>query len=410
MESGAEAPRTFGAAKTVKLNMPTVWKVLFSLLLLTDASGFCVVYALPDIGAYVLIPLAVLSIVAMTFRTRDLSAGLVMIIPAAAFWLLSGSYVPAALWVLLLTIVGLGAYLLRCLPLWQWLLIPASAAGIGALLSQGSVLAILICLFAFPAAYALYSAVAGARTRVGAIVMAAGALLLTAIALILFALYLRHGKLDRELLQSIVDTYRTDLSTQLKTSLDTQLALYQSVGYEVDMDTGAYASQITDAVFNLMPGILVLFTLVVGWCVQPIPYVLHIRTDPEAVLPINARAFQLSPMTAAVFVICQIPTFFVDIASSSATIVMANLALILFPGLALLGLGSFFAIWDIRRGRVRKNGSSKGFVTFLVLVLALFGGCAYAYYILLVAAFYGSYTVIFTAIRSLIPKRPRDDA
>ncbi|MBR6410717.1 MAG: hypothetical protein IKS35_04980 [Clostridia bacterium] len=409
MQSAPENTRPFGATKALKLNMPVIWKVLFSALLLADSIGFCLLYAVPAAGPYVLIPLAILSIVAMSFRTRDLSAGVAMIIPAAAFWLLSGSYVPAALWVLLLTLVGLGAYLLRCLPVWQWLFIPVLAAGIGALVSGGALLAILLCLFAFPAAYALYAAVAGARSKVGAIVMVAGALLLTLIALVLIALYLRHGKLDRELLQTIVDTYRTELSAQLKATLDTQLSVYQSVGYEVAIDSASYAAQITDAVFNLVPGILVLFSLVVGWCVQPIPYILHIRTDPEAVLPLNARAFSLSPMTAIVFLICQIPTFFVDIASSLATIVMANLALILFPGLALLGLGSFFTIWDLRRGRARKGGSPKGFIVFMVLVLSLAGGCSFAYYILLIAAFYGSYTILFTAIRSLIPKRPRDD-
>ena len=227
-----------------------------------------------------------------------------MLVPGALLWLVSGNYVLACVWVVILSLVGGAAYLLRTMPLWMWLIMPLVSYVIS-LAAVGHALRALASLIFFPAAFALHNSISTAKSRTGSIAMTAAALLLSFVATGAIALYMANGHLSMDTIQTTISDYRNLFQTQIQETLDSQIEMMSGMGYDLGVSSAQLAENLVTTLFNYIPGILILTTLVIGWCVQPMPFLLHQRIDPEAPVPVTARVLTFSPVTGIVYMISQ---------------------------------------------------------------------------------------------------------
>ena len=391
-------------SKEIKLDTPWGVKLVLALLLVADACVFPLGSSYDWASRFVLPALAICSFLAMVIKNRDLSIAFVMLVPGALLWLVSGNYVLACVWVVILSLVGGAAYLLRTMPLWMWLIMPLVSYVIS-LAAVGHALRALASLIFFPAAFALHNSISTAKSRTGSIAMTAAALLLSFVATGAIALYMANGHLSMDTIQTTISDYRNLFQTQIQETLDSQIEMMSGMGYDLGVSSAQLAENLVTTLFNYIPGILILTTLVIGWCVQPMSFLLHQRIDPEAPVPVTARVLTFSPVTGIVYMISQLLGFVYSFAENPVLLVFANVALALCPGLALHGLGYMFGRRALRRSGGRPvQGSSLPFIIFLVLIVMMLFGLVFAGYILVAFAFFGAYATIVTEIRKHLPK------
>ena len=399
MNQNTNPPPSASKPKEIKLNIPPVLKIVLGLLFAIDATVIPLSFTYEWAATIALPALAIVTFLAMVIKNRDLSIGFVMLVPGALLWMMTGSYIITCLWVIALALIGGTAYLLRGMHLLLWLLIPIVSFG-ASFAAVGAPLPALSCLIFFPAALALHSSISTAKTRTGAIAMTAAALVFSFVAAALFALYAKEGHLSVDSVKTVLDKFRHSVETQVYVALNQQVEMIKTVGYEISVSTEEVAQTLVTTLFNFLPGIVILLCLVVGWCAQPMPFILHQRVDPDAPVPVTARVLVFSPVTGAVYIISQILGIFYSFTDNAVLLVFANVALILCPGLALNGLGYLFG----RRAAMRAGGRPAGsspmpFIIFIGLLVMLLFGLTFAAYLLIFFALLGGYSSIAVEVR-----------
>lgn len=321
-------------------------------------------------------------------QTRRLAAMILPAIPVMVLFTASGTLaLPAAFVAIVFGSCG-GAILLlgaktakEKAPL---ALLPLSAYGAAVLLGASPLVALLALL---PLPCAVVGAVAVRRctaftSAVLALSLAIGGGLLAALLTSLAV----NGLLDLSLLPSFIDA----VGDTLIATLDEAIALYAEAGVTIELSETAIRNLLASLV-NLSPAIFALCAMITAYFIWR---TLAIWLVSFGVLPRLPRLLVLPTMsvTAAVlFLLATLVAFIADAKTATPVGAVAqNLALILEPGLALVGVGSLL----FRRA----TRSCLSLVALAVLVYLVWSNPAAA---LALAAFYGALLVLFDFFQTL---------
>ncbi|MBQ9415730.1 MAG: hypothetical protein IJU20_02680 [Clostridia bacterium] len=308
---------------------------------------------------------AVLSALMLTFRFKNWITVLLVWGPPVLIGLFMSTPLYASLYVAFVFVTGAGTFLALALKdKAPWLfLLPLCAVGLTLPFST-SPYVWMWCLLFVPPAVGLYVAVRTQTPRVGSILCVAVPFLLTLTGLLLITFYQAKGTLSVEAIASYLEQTRDSLFGRLKEALTASLPKDESSMVNPAM-VETYLKQASSQLIGQLPGLVIAGTLVIGWIIQPLPYLQLFRENPQAKVPRNALRFQISPMGAAVFLVCLVVSLFTE-ADSSADLIFSNLKLILTPGLMIVG---FFTLLSVLHIRIRWE-------TFpLVYILLLFSCC-----------------------------------
>ena len=263
-------------------------------------------------------------------------------------------------------------------------LLPLTAYGATVLLGASPLVALLALL---PLPCAVVGAVAVRRcmaftSAVLALSLAIGGGLLAALLTSLAV----SGLLDLSLLPSFIDA----VGDTLIATLDEAIALYAEAGVTIELSETAIRNLLASLV-NLSPAIFALCAMITAYFIWR---TLAIWLVSFGVLPRLPRLLVLPTMsvTAAVlFLLATLVAFIADAETATPVGAVAqNLALILEPGLALVGVGSLL----FRRA----TRSCLSLIALAVLVYLVWSNPAAA---LALAAFYGALLVLFDFFQTL---------
>ena len=287
-------------------------------------------------------------------------------------YLATASFIPLSMGLSLLFAVGMGSTLLATSPkgaLVWFPLVPLGAFALSLAITRDPLIA-LACLVPFPAALALAQGTrsSAARedglTRVGVICLTSLALGVSVAAVAAVLLYRALGTLELSAILEWMDKGRTLLTDTL---VSLEISIPSPNGDEIPLDT-AYAENLVNQAFNLIPAFAVVTVNVLAALAQMIQYAaLHAFGFGESVSD-RVRLFAMSAMSGFVFIAGYI-TVWVSGTDASTLVgtVAENVVLILQPGLALCGMLRFIHLIV-----GRKNRGGCGCLVFILIPVILF--------------------------------------
>lgn len=333
-------PNPWADALTLpRLSLPGT--LLLSLFVLA-----CAVYPLAaSSGAYTLAMLIACAVVYLAV-VRSLLPSL-----AALALFLVGTTVAGpgggALSLCTLCTVSIGAYLICTVRSWWLISVPALAYGC-ALLICGDALLGSLSLIAFPAAGILAYSIMQNSGRVGTICATSAVLGLCAVFGLALLWYREHGVISWNELMTLLVDVREELILALQES--DQLALLQQSLDELNagktIDAASLVRSVVETAFLLIPAIAVTTFNLFGYVAQMSCTRAFVGTSMKQLMTRVSQLFILSVPAAIVFLICTVATLFSDSATLGGAVI-ANLFVILLPGMCLVGI--FKLIADARR-------------------------------------------------------------
>ena len=274
---------------------------------------------------------------------RSLPAMLGLGVPLLAVYGITSSFSLTAVVAAFLLGGACGAFLLihyhdpRDLRHWGLLLLPALAYGAAALVTRDPVRGLLVLL---PLAISVVFAICVLNYRAHTPSVVGGAAALVGALAVAFVVTLGvTGQLAGDPLGSLAGALRSSITQML---LEAR-TLYAEAGMELGLTDVDIANTAATTV-NLLPAILLASTAVVSYLAWRalLRMMLSFGTLPR--IPMRLGGFTMSAFSAALFVL----TFVVALIANAeeATLfgtILQNIATVLEPGLALIGLGSLFA-------------------------------------------------------------------
>lgn len=260
----------------------------------------------------------------------------------------------------------------------------------------------LLCLAYLPAALLLAAATLLAKRRTTAICFAAGGFLAIFLALLCVLVYRAYGALRVELiLQYIESTWRGlyDTSIQIQEQLLRGMDPEDEAAKLLrEMLAKARAEETVALLFatfsKMLPAYAIVACSILAFAAQALLNAFYATAGLHCVLDRNARIFTVSLSAAVLYTLSFLLMMFLP-ESSMVTAVAQNLALILLPGLCVLGTIRILAILSNLKG-----GARLGLLAVVILILSLAADSA-----LLLLAMWGAYSNISAAIHYYMLKK-----
>lgn len=261
---------------------------------------------------------------------------------------LSGSLTGGTIALCLLCAVAFGAYLICTVRSWYLLIVPALAY-VAALVLSGDAFVALVALIAFPAAGILAYAIMQNSGRVGTICATSAVFGLCAV-FALALLWYRTGSMPSpDELKTLLYEVREQLIVTMQES--EYVAILQQSIQDMRL-TGIDANTIirtgVELGFALLPAALVTVCNVFGYAAQLTCTRAFAGTGMKRLMTRVSQLFVLSVPSAIIFLVCAVATLFTNTLALGGAVV-ANLLLILLPGMCLVGI--FKLIADVRTRR-----------------------------------------------------------
>lgn len=266
-------------------------------------------------------------------------------VAAAAIFLLgtlSGSLIGGVLALCLLSAVSIGAYLVCTVRSWWLLTVPALAYAATLVLS-GDALLSLIALIAFPAAGILAHSIMQNDGRVGTICATSAVFGLCALFALALVWYRTGGTLSWDELKTLFAEMRELLISTMQES-EYLAALQQTLDDMpvAHIDAHTFIRTSVELGFALLPAVLVTLCNLFGYAAQVSCTRAFVGTGMKALMTRVSQLFVLSVPSAIVFFVCTIAMLFTG-AQTIGGAVVANLVLILLPGMCLVGIFKLIA-------------------------------------------------------------------
>lgn len=281
------------------------------------------------------------------------------------------------------------------------LLIPLAAFAAAAVIT-GSLILALFALAFVPSALLLSYATLTGRGRTSAICFATFGFLLVLLGVLAAIVASAKGGLGREQILSSVNDARGWLLSFFQQIRELMLESTAGLSAQTDAVNAQITQMLSDEtltelvaqLFNLLPGLAVVLFSVLSFEAQLLLNAGYHRAGLDAVLTRGARFLTVS-VSAAVLYTVSFVLIFVLPATSLASAVVQNLALILMPILCVIGI----------QGLLISLSRSRGGMRVLLILMVLFLLCCSggsAFYIL---AMWGAYTRIMILVQQKMLKK-----
>lgn len=308
---------------------------------------------------------AVAVVAALYLLSRSFSYVISLLLPAAVLYLFSGGLALPVLFTALLLGSCCGTVLLLACREHKryllWCAVPVLAYLAGYLV-HGSLLLSLPVLLPLPLAICGCLLVRSCPRQTTAIATLSGVLAAVLVVTGLIAMW-RADLLHGNPVTVLADALRGALSKALLEVLAEMRTIYMEAGLELPL-TDELAVDAVNALVNLLPGLFLAVTTLTAFFIwrANLNFLLNLKMLPR--IPLRMGTLDFSPVTAVVYLL----VFVTDLIANASAITLvgtaaANFALILAPGLALVG----YAALSPRRSERRSCLSS---LLFFGLILA----------------------------------------
>ncbi len=313
----------------------------FALMIMLSAVLVCAAY--PGSGLSLPLAMAVLILtvgVAVIF-TRSIFCMLLISIPVSLIWTYAGgSFELAALLCSPITVIGVGAFLIKTTRS-PYLIGIVPAAYLMALLIGGRPIAALLSLIFFPIAYLLARGFTKKLGRMAQVCRISVALAVIGAAVLLIWLILKNGYFSPSLISESVDALLQRMIEFFTAQYAETAKLYADRGIDISLlalspaDARLYAVML----FGIVPALAVIVLNAVAFISHQLTVSLLGRSGQHDCLTAEVLSFSMSWISAIVFIIAYFVMLIANLSGNeNVTLIAENLYLILLPGLALTGV------------------------------------------------------------------------
>lgn len=339
-----------------------------------------------------IVTVAVCSVFAVRVSSRKILTVLALVILFSLFGLSNGLPIIAA--VLAITVgCGTMSWLIVKIDSPYIAIIPVLAYAVATVISKSWFGSLLTLIFVFPAIL-LAQSYEKMNTRVGALLRVSIGFISFVVLAIVFSMLYFTGEFDIRIIGNILNGFKEN-AVKVLSSIEIALVNGQTEMLMSETDAYNYISLL----ISLIPALVVLLCYVLSYFSQKMQFSIFKYTDGEKEFNELRTVFVMSPFSAVAFVMSFL-LYTIAITSSASSVlstVTSNLYLIFMPGLAVMGVKSFFGG---RAGAVR-SGCFSFAITALFLFLLFFNtGTA-----LVMAACFGSYAAIEGPVRKFLDKK-----
>ena len=244
---------------------------------------------------------------------------------------------------------------------------PALIAYLAASAMLGNFVLALIALAHVPAALALGYSFSKGLDRVSSICRTSAAIILTTLLPAVAYFLVKYGT-DLSVLSSLVDSLKSSTTNLLADTLYKLYSGMTELGVSMSMTDALDVSTYTvNAIFNLLPALIVLISNVISFSLQSMLTSILIVGETDKAKISKMLIFEMSLISAVVFIISFVAMLILSASDISVWSVTAeNIAIILMPGLLFSAFAAF-------RGFIfLKNSSCLGALLYLISVILIF--------------------------------------
>lgn len=347
-----------------------------------------------DTPVFTVVSLGVIIVCAINLITH-IRAASVLVPPFCivffAYWMTNGQLTIPAICLCVLVIIRGGATLILLTKhRWLLLLLPLAAYPLALCTTLFNPLAALVSLICFPAAALLAAGTVRNLPRVSVICMVSAGIAIPLLAALMILFYKTYGGLTPELANRAMESLRATLLSNLQDTL--QKAASATSASASSIPAANTLNTLISRFLNLIPGLFVVACNILAFFLQA-SLLAELRVlQMEPYLTPEAVQIRMS-LTSGILLLLALPTAW--IASSMGTrsgeavaAVADNLAMVLEPGLALIGFGDLLQ-------RIRKAQSGPFWLICLLMLICLSGSL-----ILILIALWGAVSLILSAVRA----------
>lgn len=305
-----------------------------------------------------LLSTAVLTRVAQSFR-NVLGYSVILLV----FIFFGGSLLPVGLLAAFTSSACVYAYLILKRPspfLWGLPVIPLVIS----LFVIGSVWGAVASVSVLPCALLLPYAVKKQMGRVGAVCHISFGICAVTVLFFAAAVYSIYGELSMANAKALIDAMRAHMIAALDSVSAEMSQMMELEGSGIDLSS--YITAAVTAAFNLLPAILITVANLVAYMIHSTFLSIYCKTDEERKASLPMLAFEMSLVSAVVFLACTVFAV-VSVSDSMAMWRTAaeNMMVVLAPGLILTALGA------LRMLTARKGPSCLGTLIYMLVIFML---------------------------------------
>lgn len=244
---------------------------------------------------------------------------------------------------------------------------PSLVAYLAASALLGNFVFSLVSLAHIPAALALGYAFSKGVDRVSSICRTSAAIMLTAIIPASVYFILKYGT-DLSVLSTIIESLKESTTNLLADTLYMLYSEMTELGISMSMtDATDLSTYAVNAAFNLLPALIVIIANLISFALQSMLTSILIVGETDKAKITKMVVFEMSLISAIVFLISFIAMFALSTSGISVWAVTAeNIALILMPGLLFSAFAAFRGFIFI------KSRSCFGVILYLVSIMMIF--------------------------------------
>ncbi len=313
----------------------------FALAMMLLAVLLSAAYPGTDLSLPLAMAVLILTIGVVIVFTRSSFCILLVVIPISFIWLYTGgSFEYAALLCSPITVIGVGAFLVKTTRS-PYLLGIVPAAYLMALLIGNRPIAALLSLIFFPAAYILAIGFSGKAGRMAMICRISVSLAAISAVVLIVWLSIKNGRFDLALVPQAVDNLFEAL-VDLCTNWFADMAnVYLENGVDITTAgiTAADARLYAVALFGIIPALAIVALNAVSFVAYQLTLSLFGLSGQKSYLTPETVSFSMSWISAVVFILAYFVMLISNLSSAeNIGLVAENLYLILLPGLVLTGV------------------------------------------------------------------------
>lgn len=307
-----------------------------------------------------------------------------------AYWMTNGNLLIPAAWLCVLVIIRCGATLILLTKRrWLLLLLPLAAYPLAFCATLFNPLTALVSLVCFPAAALLAAGTRQNLPRVSVICMVSAGIAIPLLAALVLLFYKTYGGLTPELANQAMESLRNALLDGLQDAL--KKATISASASSSAIPSANTLRALISRFLNLIPGLFVVICNLLAFLLHA-SLLAELRVlKMESYLTPEAVQIRMS-LTSGILLLLALPiawiASFADTPlGETVTAVADNLAMILEPGLALIGFGDLLQ-------RIRRAQSGPFWLICLLILICLSGSL-----ILIFIALWGAVSLILSAVR-----------
>ena len=339
------------------------------------------------ISEYISLAAAVAVLVFMAMTVRRVSLFVTAFLPTVLLFITTDSVWLSAIYVCFMFTVVAGGLVIAYRSVPAIAAVPVIAYLISFAITKNPVHA-LISLAPFPAAVAMGYSFRKELSSVPRICRISGATVVTLVAGAVIYIIYKYGYISMSLIEDIFNGIRQNATDILTARINEMLnSIYGSAAG----DTSSIMSEIAataNGILNYVPAVIIIFCNVMAFLADRSGIAVCVSTAKlqDRIKP-GFTLFRMSVVSAAVFIVAYLTALFCGGYSEIVSVAAGNIALVLEPGLAMIGIATFAA---------RLFGSRRTGIFTVLMIAAVF--VCMTNIMLAVAAFFGAYVIIHNAI------------